>query len=123
MKIHRARYCGTNRPSTVTSEGSDHEISITYKFNGKTRYPGFKRSATSKREYSFSNPNLLKVQIQFSFKRMPADLTTPVSRGGGGLFEYVYKEAILTSKCTFVDCPTKYQNPILESYFFVCWTV
>ena len=52
VKIHRARYCGTNRPSpTVASEGSGSEISITFKFNGKTRYPGFKRSSTSKREY------------------------------------------------------------------------
>ena len=51
VKIHRARYCGTNRPSTVAPEGS--EISISFKFNGKTRYPGFKRSSTSKREYSF----------------------------------------------------------------------
>ena len=49
VEIHRARYCGTNVPSTVTSNGSD--ISVTFKFNGKTRYPGFKNSPISKREY------------------------------------------------------------------------
>ena len=40
------RFCGSEKPSALTSEGSD--MWIRFVANGKTKYPGFKASYKSK---------------------------------------------------------------------------
>lgn len=65
VEIHRVRYCGSKKPATITSEGSD--MHVKFESSGKSRYPGFKASYTSKSEYSLNHCSSLLI-MQFLIK-------------------------------------------------------
>lgn len=65
VEIHRAKYCGSKKPATITSEGSD--MRVTFRSSGKSTYPGFKASYTSKSEHPLYRCSSLLI-MQFFIK-------------------------------------------------------
>ena len=43
----RGKYCGAEKPSTITTDSSD--LRVAFKSSGKTKYPGFKASYETKK--------------------------------------------------------------------------